>query len=83
MRLVIPRSNRTPRRKIGMAKPAPNLLIRLIEDVGKLPAGFTYSLPMYEAQRLIARRKAVPVGAYKTVEPDVVLTQEDWEAAAA
>jgi hypothetical protein len=58
------------------------LAIRLLEDVGKLPAGFTYELPEREALALIARRKATAVGDTKQ-SADLVLTQEDWEAATA
>jgi hypothetical protein len=58
------------------------LIVTLLENVGKLPAGFTYELPEREALALIARRKATAVGNTKQT-PDLVLTQEDWEAATA
>jgi len=83
MRLNIPKNSRTPRRRIGMAKPAPPMLIRLLVDVGKLPAGFTYALSAFEAQRLIARRKAVALGALRTQTPDLTLSEEEYEAATA
>jgi len=83
MRLNIPKNSRTPRRRIGMAKPAPPMLIRLTEDVGRLPAGFTYALSAFEAQRLIARRKAVALGGYKQQSADLALSEEEYEAATA
>ncbi len=81
MKLKIPR-NSHKRRHIGMSERPPALLIRLTEDVGKLPAGFTYELPEREALALIARRKATVVGDTKQ-SADLVLTAEEWEAATA
>lgn len=56
--------------------PLEPLLIRLIEDVAVLPAGFIYELPAFEAHRLIARRKATAVGRLGTM-PDVTLTEQE------
>jgi len=58
------------------------LLCRLTEDVGNLPAGFTYELPRFETERLIARRKATAVGAIDTV-PDLVISEDDYALATA
>lgn len=52
------------------------LLIRLSEDVGKLPSGFVYELPRFEAERLIARRKATAVGSVGVIA-DLVLTEDE------
>jgi len=71
----------TPRKPSGFIEEP--LLVRLLVDVGKLPAGFVYDLPRYEAQRLIARRKAVAVGGYKQQSADLTLSEEEWEAATA
>jgi len=57
--------------------------IRLTEDVGLLPAGFVVLVAKEEAIRLIARRKATPVGAYREQAADITLTQQEWEAATA
>jgi hypothetical protein len=80
VKLKIPRDSRTPRRKIGMSERPPKLLIRLTEDVGRLPAGFTYQIPEREALALIAERKATAVASTKQTA-DLVLTHEDYEAA--
>jgi hypothetical protein len=82
MRLNIPKNSRTPRRRIGMSKPAPPMLIRLTEDVGKLPAGFVYELPAFEAKRLLTRRKATAVGMLRQTA-DLALTPEEYERATA
>lgn len=82
MKWKIPRDSRTPRRQIGMTQRPPALLIRLTEDVGKLPAGYTYELPEYETLALIARRKATAVGRTRQAA-DLVLTPEECEAATA
>lgn len=63
-----------------MSERPPALLIRLTEDVGRLPAGYHYELPEREALALIARRKGIAVGRTKQA-PDLVLTPEDCEAA--
>jgi hypothetical protein len=81
VRLKIPR-NSHKRRRIGMSERPPALLIRLTEDVGKLPAGFHYELPEREALALIARRKATAVGDTRQ-SADLVLTQDEIEAATA
>lgn len=56
------------------------LLIRLTEDVGKLPAGFVYELPRFEAERLIARRVATAVGKLGTIA-DISLTEAECREA--
>jgi hypothetical protein len=56
------------------------LLIRLTEDVGKLPAGFVYELPRFEAERLLHKRKAVAVGSIGTMA-DLSLTEDECEEA--
>ena len=81
MRLKFPRDSRTPRRRIGMSKPAPPMHIRLTEDVGLLPAGFVVLVAKDEAIRLIARRKAQPVGAYRAQTADITLTEEEYDRA--
>ena len=80
MKWNVPRNSRTPRRSIGMSRRAPDILIRLTEAIGKLPAGFVYGLPQPEALALIARRKATAVGTIRTA-PDLKLTTEECEAA--
>ena len=79
MRLNVPKDSRTKRR-IKQAPIEESLLIRLTEDVGKLPAGFTYELPRFEAERLIMRRKATAVGTLGTMA-DLTLTQDECEDA--
>jgi hypothetical protein len=83
MRLKVPRDSRTPRRRIGMSEEAPPILVRLTESIGRLPAGFIYELPEHEALGLIMRRKATAVGRYREQTADLVLTEEEWEAATA
>lgn len=56
------------------------LVIRLTADVGKLPEGFTYSLPRFQAERLLARRVAIVCGNLHTI-PDVALTEEECQEA--
>jgi len=58
------------------------LLVRLTEDMGLLPANFTYHLPRFEAERLIARRKATAVGTLDTA-PDLVIDEDDFALATA
>lgn len=48
----------------------------------KLLDGFTYELPQRGAPALIARRNATALGAYKQQSAELVLTLEDWDAAA-
>lgn len=57
--------------------------VRLTEDVGLLPAGFVILVAKEEAIRLIARRKAVAVGAYRQQAADITLTAEEYRAATA
>ncbi|HTV81610.1 MAG TPA: hypothetical protein VME18_03080 [Acidobacteriaceae bacterium] len=66
-----------------MSKPAPPMHIRLTEDVGLLPAGFVVLVPREEAVRLIARRKATAVDAYRQQSADLVLSQSEYEKATA
>lgn len=80
MKWNVPRNSRKPRRKIGMSERPPVLLIRLTEQIGKLPIGFHYELPEREALALIARRKATAVGSTRQTA-DLVLSQEDYEQA--
>jgi hypothetical protein len=56
------------------------LLIRLTENVGKLPAGFVYELPRFEAVSLIHRRKATAVGNIG-VMADLTLTEDELQEA--
>lgn len=70
----------TPRKPSGFIEEP--LLVRLLVDVGKLPAGFTYALPAYEAQRLIARRMATAVGSLGQTA-DLELTEDELEEATA
>jgi hypothetical protein len=57
------------------------LLIRLTESVGGLSAGsLIYSLPRFEAEKLIMRRKATAVGTLGTMA-DLSLTQEEFDEA--
>jgi len=58
------------------------LLIRLTEDVGKLPAGFSYHLPRFEAELLIMRRKATAVGSLDA-SPDLIISEDDFALATA
>jgi hypothetical protein len=60
--------------------PLEPLLIRLMEPVGNLPSGFTYSLPRFESEILIMRRKAVAVGSQGVI-PDIVLTESELQEA--
>jgi hypothetical protein len=52
------------------------LLVRLTENVGKLPAGFVYELPPRLAQTLIASRKAQAVGNFG-IMADLSLTEDE------
>ena len=54
-----------------------SLLIRLVENVGLLPAGHVYEIPRFEAERLILRRKATAVGKLGTM-PDLTLTEAEF-----
>jgi hypothetical protein len=82
VRLNIPKNSRTPRRRIGMSRPAPPIHIRLTEDVGLLPAGFVVLVARDEAYRLIARRKATAVGALRQTA-DLHLSQAEYDHATA
>jgi hypothetical protein len=63
------------------SKPAPTLCVRLLHDVGKLPASVALRLPEDIALSLILRRLATPVGDMK-VAADAVIDC-DWEDIAA
>jgi hypothetical protein len=54
----------------------PELLVRLTEDVGKLPAGLAYHLPSAVSHALIQRRLATPVGDLE-IFADLELTDEE------
>jgi hypothetical protein len=56
--------------------PLEPLLIRLTEDVSVLPKGFIYSLPRFDAEILIMRRKAVAVGKLGMMA-DITLTEDE------
>jgi hypothetical protein len=58
----------------------PQLLIRLNEDVGKLPKGLVYRLPTDVSNALIMRRKATPVGDM-AVFPDLDISEAELEDA--
>lgn len=66
-----PRCKRTTPMNLTPTEP---MLIRLTEDVGKLPAGFVYFLPRFESEILIMRRKAVAV-ADLAATADIKLTE--------
>jgi len=83
MRFNIPRNSRTPRRKLGMSKPAPPMHVRLTQPIGLLEAGFLVLVPRDEAIRLIARRKATAVGNYRNQSADVALSKEGFDALSA
>ena len=68
-----PRYNRAVAINLESTEP---LLVRLIEEIGKLPAGFTYELPRFEAERLIARRAAIAVGNLGVI-PDISLSEQE------
>jgi hypothetical protein len=51
-----------------------------MEPVGNLPSGFMYSLPRFESEILIMRRKAVAVGSQGVI-PDIVLTESELQEA--
>ena len=80
MRLRFPKDSRKPRKGINMDRPMPTILIRLVEDVGFLPAGFTYSMPELEAMILVRRKKAEIVGKFGTTA-DIELTAEELQEA--
>lgn len=82
MRFNIPKNSRTPRRRIGMSRPAPPIHIRLTENVGLLPAGFVVLVARDEAYRLIARRKATALN-YRNQTADLTLTEEEYDHATA
>jgi hypothetical protein len=54
----------------------PPLLIRLVRDIGKLPAAVALRLPRPIARSLIMQRLAIPVGSFKT-QPDAI-SDCDW-----
>jgi hypothetical protein len=63
----------------------PELLVRLNEDVGKLPGGLAYRLPGAISHALIQRRLATPVGDLQTFadldvsEAELADAGIDWE----
>ena len=62
-----------------MVAEQPALLVRLTEDVGKLPAGLVYRLPQDVTNSLILRRLAVPV-AFMEAFPDLDVSEAELEA---
>ena len=58
----------------------PALLVRLTEDVGKLPKGLVYALPERVAHSLIMRGKAIPVADLKAF-PDLDVSEDELEDA--
>jgi hypothetical protein len=57
------------------------LLVRLTDDIGILPAGsLIYSLPRFEAEKLIMRRLATAVGTLG-VMADLTLTEDEFAEA--
>lgn len=58
----------------------PQLLVKLTEDVGKLPAGLVYRLPSNVAHALIRRRKATPIGDMGCF-PDLDVSEAELEVA--
>ena len=58
----------------------PQLLVRLTEDVGKLPAGLVYRLPTNVANALIRHRKAIPIGNMGCF-PDLDVSEAELEVA--
>jgi hypothetical protein len=67
--------NREPR------QPSPPLdaplLVRLLADYRKLPAGFVYELPRHAAELLLRQKVAHVVGTVGA-QPDLVLDDSDW-----
>lgn len=60
--------------------PPPQLLVRLTQDVGKLPTGLVYRLPTDVALALIRHRKATPVGNMGCF-PDLDVSEAELENA--
>ena len=57
------------------------LLVRLTTDVGPLPAEFVYSLPTFQATRLVAARQAIVVGNIGGIAADIVLDEPECHEA--
>jgi hypothetical protein len=73
MRLKFPeRSTET----LNITFPLTPLLIRLNDDVGKLPAGIVVSLPKQYAWSMIRRKLACVVGSLQAV-PDITIDESD------
>jgi hypothetical protein len=60
--------------------PQPQLLVRLTEDVGKLPKGLVYRLPTAVANALIMHRKATPIADMERF-PDLDVSEAELEVA--
>lgn len=58
------------------------LVLRLLNDFQRLPAGFCYSVPVHATCMLVRQRLATVVGTLGIIA-DVVLNEDDWEAATA
>ena len=64
---------------ISFAEPAPPIVVRLLADCGKLPAGITVQFPHEStAHHLITHRLAVPVADFN-VSADLTLDESDLE----
>jgi hypothetical protein len=75
MRLKFPeRSTET----LNITFPLTPLLIRLNDDVGKLPAGIVVSLPKQYAWSLIRSKLASVVGSFNAV-PDLTLDESETD----
>jgi len=60
----------------GVIMDLPSLQIRLIHDLGLLPAHIALSVPVAAAYALIRKRFAIPVGDL-TIPADVVIEQDE------
>jgi hypothetical protein len=54
---------------------APPLLVTLVSDLGKLPAGIIIRFPHEAAMLLVAQRYAVPIADFNA-QPDLVVDAE-------
>jgi hypothetical protein len=64
------------RSKKRYTEPAPSLLVRLLGDLGKLPAGILIQFPSAVALSLVRYRVATPVSELR-LRPDLVIDEED------
>jgi hypothetical protein len=56
--------------------PIPSMLVRLLSDLGKLPAGILIQFPPEVALSLVRHRVAAPVSELR-LHPDLVIDEED------